>query len=287
MKFLNLKLYCAQSLEVLSESHASNLMLDGLRTVAALYFGNVSAGQWIDSLIGEGRGINDCRRGELRHVYACKLHSIECDRLSRLLLMNGGTIVKKVLSVLSSLRVARTTLTHAFDSLTFCLMGSTDLGVDGVASQLHVRPRPSGGEALEKPSYHWPRTCANRKRLGVQYLRKLLMQQQPRAKACSREERFLPVWGYLRVARLFSVCRKFHLTVQYTGLRIMMNAAQMDNRHRWRIVDLVQHRITTAATAVVNSMIQGIRRSHRGLLPFISLRVHVLFHLCGAQLQTP
>ena len=67
----------------------------------------------------------------------------------------------------------------------------------------------------------------------------------------------------------------------------MIKSAETVKQHLWGIAGFVTHPITNAATEGVNSMIQSLRHSARGLPNFASPRTRVLFHLGGLQLKPP
>jgi transposase len=156
--------------------------------------------------------------------------------------------------------------------------------VDTVRRQEHARLRRSGDDTLKGTKYQWLRTYADLRRQEAQDFRRLLRQDLRTAGAWALKENFRRIWSYRSVAGAMRFAHDWAEAVAHAGLRPMIRAAETVKRHLWGIVSFVEHPITNAATEGVNSMIQSLRHSARGLPNFASLRTRVLFHLGRLQL---
>lgn len=156
--------------------------------------------------------------------------------------------------------------------------------VDTVRRQEHARLRRSGDDTLKGTKYQWLRTYADLRRQEAQDFRRLLRQDLRTARAWALKENFRRIWSYRSVAGAMRFAHDWAEAVAHAGLRPMIKAAETVKRHLWGIVSFVEHPITNAATEGVNSMIESLRHSARGLPNFASLRIRVLFHLGRLQL---
>lgn len=156
--------------------------------------------------------------------------------------------------------------------------------VDTVRRQEHARLRRSGDDTLKGTKYQWLRTYADLRRQEAQDFRRLLRRDLRTARAWALKENFRRIWSYRSVAGAMRFAHDWAEAVAHAGLRPMIKAAETVKRHLWGIVSFVEHPITNAATEGVNSMIESLRHSARGLPNFASLRIRVLFHLGRLQL---
>ena len=157
--------------------------------------------------------------------------------------------------------------------------------VETVRRQEHARLRRSGDDTFKGTKYQWLRTYADLGRQGVRDFRRLLRQDLRTAKAWALKENFRRIWSYRSVAGAMRLAQDWAGAVAHAGLRPMIKAAETVKHHLRGIAGFVTHPITNAATEGVNSMIQSLRHSARGLPNFASLRTRVLFHLGGLQLK--
>jgi transposase len=157
--------------------------------------------------------------------------------------------------------------------------------VDAVRRQENARLRRSGDDTLKGTKYQWLRTYADIRRQETRDFRRLLRQGLRTAKAWALKENFRRIWSYRNVAGAMRFAHDWARALAHAGLRPIIKEAETVKRHLWGIAGFVTHPIANAATEGVNSMIQSLRHSARGLPNFASLRTRVLFHLGGLQLK--
>ena len=150
-----------------------------------------------------------------------------------------------------------------FDS--FHVANHLNKAADTVRRQEHARLRRSGDDTLKGTRYQWLRTYADLRRQEARDFRRLLRQDLRTAKAWALKENFRRIWSYRSVAGAMRFAHDWAGAVAHAGLRPMIKAAETVKRHLWGIAGFVTHPITNAATEGVNSMIQSLRHSARGL----------------------
>jgi transposase len=161
----------------------------------------------------------------------------------------------------------------------FHVNGHVNEAVDKTRREENRNLSRAGDDTLKGTKYEWLRTYPDMRRKEVQDFRRLLRQDLKTAMAWALKENFRRIWSFRSVARAMRFAHDWAEAVARSGLKPMMRAAETIKRHLWGIVSYVQYPITNAATEGVNSMIQSLKHSARGLPKFASLRTRVLFHL--------
>jgi transposase len=143
-------------------------------------------------------------------------------------------------------------------------------------------PRPAD-DTLKGTKYHRVRTNADPGSDEAQYLHRPQQQEPQKARASAIKENFRQIGSHPSVSGAIRFANDWGAAVAHSGLRPMITTAETVKRHLWSIAGFVTHPITNAATEGVNSMIQSLRHSARGLPNPASPRIHVLFQLSGLQ----
>lgn len=160
----------------------------------------------------------------------------------------------------------------------FHIMKYLNEAVDAVRKQEHRKLMAEGDERLKGSKYHWLRNYEDLRR--VRNFQELYKQALKTSRAWRHKETFAGIWNYRSVGAAKNFFFDWKRAAMKSRLQPIKKVAMMLGRHLLNILNYVTYPITNALSEGLNSRIQLLISSAKGLPSFESLRTRVLF-FCG------
>lgn len=151
--------------------------------------------------------------------------------------------------------------------------------VDKVRRQEHRELSAAGNLILSGSKYLWLKTHEDLRLKSSMEFRTLMIADLQTGTAWSLKENFDRLWSYERWGWACRFMENWLHLARETGLRPMVKAAEMIEKHAEGILNYIHHRITNAGAEGLNSVIQSLKHAAKGLPNFASFRRRVLFFL--------
>lgn len=150
--------------------------------------------------------------------------------------------------------------------------------VDAVRKQEHRKLMEQGDERLKGSKYDWLRNYEDLRK--VPNFQELYKQALKTSRAWKHKETFAGFWNYKSVVAAKNFFFEWKKAAMKSQLKPIKRVALMLSRHLTNILNYVTYPITNALSEGLNSTIQLLISSAKGLPSFESLRTRVLF-FCG------
>jgi transposase len=151
--------------------------------------------------------------------------------------------------------------------------------VDKVRRQEHRELSAAGNLILNKTRFIWLRTHERMTEKAAIAFRKLMVADLQTGTAWAVKENFDRLWRYERWGWAMRFMESWVTVARETGLRPLVKAAEMIEKHSVGILNYIHYRITNAGAEGINSVIQNLKHAAKGLPNFTSFRRRVLFFL--------
>jgi len=151
--------------------------------------------------------------------------------------------------------------------------------VDKVRRQEHRVLSAEGDSVLKGSKYFWLKTPDDLRTRGAAEFRALLARDLQTGTAWVLKENFRHLWSFRTLSRAMKFVSDWVDAVRASGLKPMIEAAEMVVRHLDGILNYITHPITNAMSEGINSMVQSLKHSAKGLPNFVSFRTRILFFL--------
>lgn len=151
--------------------------------------------------------------------------------------------------------------------------------VDLVRRREHRALAAKGGSPLAKTKYLWLRTPGDLRRAEESGFRALINSNLRTGRAWALKESFKRFWDYKAIGAAGKFLLRWLGEVRTTGFNELLAVADMIERHMAGLLNHIIFPITNAAAEGINSSIQSLKHSARGLPNFQSFRTRILFHL--------
>jgi transposase len=151
--------------------------------------------------------------------------------------------------------------------------------VDKVRRGEHRELTKSGDDTLKRTKYLWLRGRLDlRTKDGIKF-RALLNNDLDTATAWALKENFRRFWSHITWSRACSFLDRWVQAAHDSGLKPMARVADMIENHADGLLNYIHHNITNGALEGINSTIQSLKHSARGLPNFKAFRIRILFFL--------
>ena len=162
----------------------------------------------------------------------------------------------------------------------FHVAGYLNKGVDSVRKQENRELVDADDKQLVGTKYDWLRRHDDFRSKSAASIKELSQRPLETAKAWGYKEWFDHFWTYSSRTWALKFFNQWYRSVIHTKLEPMKKAARTLKNHLKGLLAYSKHRITNAVAEGLNSKIQSIRSSARGLPNFQKFRIRVLF-FCG------
>jgi transposase len=162
----------------------------------------------------------------------------------------------------------------------FHVAGYLGKGVDTVRKQENRELVAVGDRQLVGTKYKWLKRHDDLRSSEASGIRSLYKKPLETAKAWGYKEWFDDFWTYRSSTWALKFFNQWYRSVIHTRLEPMKKVARTLKNHLEGLLTYAKHPITNAVSEGLNSKIQSIRSSARGLPNFEKFRVRVLF-FCG------
>ena len=151
--------------------------------------------------------------------------------------------------------------------------------VDRVRRTEQRRLSSSGDSGLKNSKYFWLRSSVDLRTRGAAEFRALLARDLQTGTAWTLKENFRHFWEFRSLGRAMKFVSEWVDAVRASGLKPMIDAAATVMRHLDGILNYLKHRITNATCEGLNSMVQSLKHSAKGLPNYEAFRTRILFFL--------
>ena len=151
--------------------------------------------------------------------------------------------------------------------------------VDRVRRTEQRRLSSSGDSGLKNSKYFWLRSSVDLRTRGAAEFRALLARDLQTGTAWTLKENFRHFWEFRSLGRAMKFVSEWVDAVRASGLKPMIDAAATVMRHLDGILNYLKYRITNATCEGLNSMVQSLKHSAKGLPNYEAFRTRILFFL--------
>lgn len=151
--------------------------------------------------------------------------------------------------------------------------------VDRVRRTEQRRLSSSGDSGLKNSKYFWLRSSVDLRTRGAAEFRALLARDLQTGTAWTLKENFRHFWEFRSLGRAMKFVSEWVDAVRASGLKPMIDAAATVMRHLDGILNYLKYRITNAMCEGLNSMVQSLKHSAKGLPNYEAFRTRILFFL--------
>jgi transposase len=151
--------------------------------------------------------------------------------------------------------------------------------VDKVRREEHRQLSAAGLPLLAGSKYFWLRKKLDLRRSGDAEFKQLLRQDLDTGMAWTMKQNFDRFWNYKSWGKALRFLIDWVDLARVCDLKPLAKVADMIDKHSHGIMNYLIHPITNAASEGMNSIIQSLKHSARGLPNFKSFRTRVLFFL--------
>jgi len=162
----------------------------------------------------------------------------------------------------------------------FHVAGYLNKGVDTVRKQENRELTATDDKQLVGTKYLWLRNYTDFRCKSAAGILALSQRPLETAKAWGYKEWFDHFWTYKSATWAKAFFDQWYRSIIHTKMEPMKKAARTLKSHLKGLLAYSSHRITNAVSEGLNSKIQAIRSSARGLPNFEKFRIRVLF-FCG------
>lgn len=151
--------------------------------------------------------------------------------------------------------------------------------VDKVRREEHRQLSATGNPLLTGSKYFWLRKKLDLRRSADAEFKELLKQDLDTGMAWTMKQNFDRFWGYKSWGKALRFLIDWVDLARLCALKPLTKVADLIDKHSPGIMNYLIHPITNAAAEGMNSIIQSLKHSARGLPNFKSFRTRVLFFL--------
>ena len=151
--------------------------------------------------------------------------------------------------------------------------------VDKVRREEHRQLSAAGNPLLTGSKYFWLRKKLDLRRSADAEFKALLQQDLDTGMAWTMKQNFDRFWNYKSWGKALRFLIDWVDLARVCALKPLTKVADLIDKHSPGIMNYLIHPITNAASEGMNSIIQSLKHSARGLPNFKSFRTRVLFFL--------
>jgi len=144
--------------------------------------------------------------------------------------------------------------------------------VDRVRRTEQRRLSSSGDSGLKNSKYFWLRSSIDLRTRGAAEFRALLARDLQTGTAWTLKENFRHFWEFRSLGWAMKFVSEWVDAVRASGLKPMIDAAATVMRHLDGILNYLKYRITNATCEGLNSMVQSLKHSAKGLPNYEAFR---------------
>lgn len=159
--------------------------------------------------------------------------------------------------------------------------------VDKVRREEHRQLSAAGLPLLAGSKYFWLRKNIDLRRRWETEFKDLLQQDLDTGMAWTMKQNFDRFWSYKSWGKALRFLIDWVDLARVCALKPLTKVADLIDKHSHGIMNYLIHPITNAASEGMNSIIQSLKHSARGLPNFKSFRTRVLFFLGKLDLSLP